>query len=346
MPGFKRKKLPLWGVEDILYANLSDTPSTWAELGLGGSFPFISYTEAQSLTDPQKAQARSNIGATGSSHDAITLGSSQNGLSLSGQELSLALATTEASGAMSITDKTKLLGGNVSANDGVSFTGTGTGRLLSPGNIAFKVDATVLRNSGEQIDLGLKRVRRFGVNDGSTIGVVRRYEIDAGTLHSLELCNTQNVDDTDGEVQWFYRYTSNTGFGASKTRDMIGFARGAVTILGGRKMPSTYYATIATDEGTNAGTPSYRYPLRQYAYGMSQFEAGIIVGTDENRVSKIDSDTKLFVEGGIKTTHPSGGTEAPVLMGDYTVVADSASDIRWRVKVGDKVIDLLGVEVI
>jgi len=341
-----RKRQPLWQVEEILFENLSDKPTTWDGLGLSGTFPFVNYDAVQSLTDLQKLQARENIGATGTSHDPVTLGENKNGLSLAGQVLSNALATDTTNGAMSSADKLKMTGGDILVSDGVSATGTLTGRVLSAGNVTFKVDATVLRVGGEQKILGLKSTMRFGANDGSTAQIVKRYEIDSLNLHKLDLMNTQNVQDVAGEVQWFYSYTSNTGAGSPKSRDMIGFARGGITVFGGRSLPNTYYDTVVTDEGSNAGTPSYRYPMRQYSYGISQFETGIIIGTDAIRVSKITGDTKLFVEGAIRTPSPDAGAEASIFMGDYTVVADAASNIRWRVKVGDKVIDLLGVEVI
>jgi len=340
-----RKRQPLWQVEEILYENLLDKPTSWESLGLSGTFPFVNYDAVQELTDDQKLQARENIGATGTSHDPLTLGESKNGLSLAGQVLSNALATNDASGAMSSADKLKMTGGDILVSDGVSATGTLTGRLLSEGDVTFKVDATVLRVSGDQTILGLKSTRRFGANDGSTAQIVKRYEVDSANLYKLDLVNTQNVQSATGEVQWFYSYTSNTGAGSPKSRDMIGFTRGGITVFGGRRLPTTYYDTVVTDEGSNTGTPSYRYPMRQYSYGISQFETGIIVGTDAIRVSKITGDTKLFVEGAIRTTSPDDGTEASIFMGEYTVTADGASDIRWRVKVGDKVIDLLGVEV-
>lgn len=227
---------------------------------------------------------------------------------------------------------------------------TGTG-LQGGGNLSanrtFSVTDDVLRESNNNVISGLKEFRRFGPNNGSADQTVVKYSIDSGSLHLLELFNTQNVDAPDGEVQWGYKYTSDVGSAIAKTRDMLGFARGAVTILGGRALPASQYSTIVTAEGNNSGTPSYRYPLTVYSYGINQIEDGLIVGTDAVRVSKIDADTKVYLEGGIRTTAPVAlGAEATVKFGSYTASASNTVDILWRVKVGDKVIDILGREVV
>lgn len=337
-----RKKIPLWQVEEILYDNLSDKPTTWDDLNLSGDFPFVSLDE-QTLTVDQQNQVKTNLNIASS--EAVTIGT-PNGLSLDGQELSLGLATTGSNGAMSSADKLKLAGGNVLSGSGISLTGTATGRLLSAGDLTLSVDATVLRVSGDQTIVGLKSIRRSGPNDGSSAQIVKRYEIGSDNLYKLDLLNTKNVQEPNGEVQWLYNYTSNAGLNTPKSRDMIGFARGAVTILGGRAVPNTYYPTIITEELVNEADPNYRYPLRQYAYGISQFEGGMIVGTDAIRLDKITSDTKLYIEGGISTLTPSGSSASTAtwFLGTDEVDHNSATDIRVRIRVGNKIIGLTGID--
>lgn len=319
-----RKKLSLWQIEPISYENLTDKPTTWAELNLSGDFPFVNLGE-QSLTPEQKTQVKTNLSITDPA--PATLGEA-NGLSLDGQELSLSLATTESNGAMSSSDKLKLAGGNVVQGSGISLTGTSTGRLLSAGDLTLAVDATVLRVSVDQTILGLKSTRRAGPNDGSSAQIVKRYEIGTDNLYKLDLLNTQNVQDVNGEVQWFYNYTSNAGSNTPKSRDMIGFARGAVTILGGRAVPDAYYPTIVTEEGANEADPSWRYPLRQYGYGVTQLES-LIVG-EGLEVPKITGETKLYVKGGIRTEAPSNGTEATFKIGD--MVPNSSHTVTHHIK--------------
>lgn len=344
-----RKPIELWQIEPILYQNLPDRPTTWNELGLSGSFPFVRYDAPQPLTQPQKDQVWSNIGLPPSldTHDPVTLGTA-NGLQLNNQQLSLGLATTSANGAMASVDKQKLQGGNIIQGSGITVTGTTAGKFLwtsAGNNVTFAVDATVLRVSGEQIITGLKETRRAGPNTGVSAQIVKRYSIGPDNLYKLDLMNTQNVQAPDGEVQWFYRFTSNAGANNSKARDMIGFARGAVTIFGGRAVPDTYYNTIVTSEGANVGDPNYRYPLRQYAYGITQMEQGAVVGTDAIRVPQITGDTKLYVEGGIRTAAPDGGLQATFMVGSYASTSDNTANIKVLVKVGDRQIELIGRDV-
>jgi hypothetical protein len=141
---------------------------------------------------------------------------------------------------------------------------------------------------------------RAAPNNGSAAVKVQGFKIsEHNDLYGMRWMNTQNVQAPDGEVQYFLEFDSNAGGGTKKTRDMIGITRGAVTILGGRALPETYYNTIVTEEGNNAGDANYRYPLRQYMYGVSQMEEGIIVGTDAIRVGNIAVNTKVWVEGDV-----------------------------------------------
>lgn len=325
-----RKRINKGQVEQVLWSDIQNKPTTFAGLGLSSPFPFLQIDVSQGLSAGEQEQGRLNLGlpANPSFHDAVTLGTA-NGLSLSTQQLSLSLATTEANGAMSSADKTKLDGGGgITQGSGLTITGTTSGRLLSSGNVTFAVDATVLRTTGEQIITGQKNTRRAGPNDGSAATIVKRYEIGSDNLYKLDLLNTQNVQDSNGEVQWLYSFTSNAGSNTAKSRDMIGFARGAVTILGGRAVPASYYATIVTEEGNNEAVPSWRYPLRQYAYGTTQAES-LIVG-EGLHVPEITGDTKLFVNGSFKTAAPSNGTSANVRVGD--IVVNTASTATHHIK--------------
>lgn len=328
-----RKRINKGQVEIVDWSDINNKPTTFAGLGLSSPFPFLQIDASQGLSAGEQEQGRLNLGlpATPSFHDPVTLGTA-NGLSLSGQELSLSLATTGANGAMSSADKTKLDGGGgIAQGSGLTITGTTTTRLLGSGNVTFAVDATVLRTTGEQVVTGQKNTRRAGPNDGSAASIVKRYEIGSDNLHKLDLLNTQNVQAANGEVQWLYRYTSNvssTSTPLPKKRDMIGFARGAVTILGGRAVPASYYNTIVTEEVNNEGTPSWRYPLRQYGYGTTQLES-LIVG-EGLHVPEITGETKLFINGAFKTEAPSNGTAANVKMGDISV--NTASTATHHIK--------------
>jgi hypothetical protein len=313
------------------WADIQNKPEGFNDLGLTSPFPFLQINEPQGLSAPEQLQGRVNLGLPEGlvAHPAVSLGLDTNGLTLNEQVLQLSLATTGSAGAMSSSDKTKLDGGgNISQGSGLSITGTSTGRLLSTGNVTFAVDGTVLRTTGAFTITGQHNIRRAGPNDGSSAGLVKRYEIGPDNLYKLDLLNTQNVQDTNGEVQWLYAYTSNAGSNTAKQRDMVGFARGAVTILGGRAVPASYYNSIVTEEGNNEADPSWRYPLRQYAYGVTQAE-NLIIG-EGLHVPKITGDTKLYVDGGIRTGTPSNGNQATVRLGDISV--NTASTATHHVK--------------
>jgi len=314
---------------------LSDKPTTWAELGLTGAFPFVSYTIAQELTNEQKLQARENIGVVAAT--PISLGT-PNGMSLAGQVLSLGLATTEANGAMSAADKVRVNGANVVQGSGLAITGTLTNRVLGAGNVTFAVDATVLRTTGQQTITGLKTIRRAGTNDGVTPSIVQRWEIGNDTLYKLDLVSRQNEQEASAQAQWAFRFTYNAALGTARERDMIGFAKSAITVFGGRNVPDAILGEAATLDTTNIADPNYRYPLRQYGYGISQLE-GLIIG-DSLLTSKIDSDTKFYLNGGLRTAAPFGGNEETVQFGEYQASANTTIDTIWLVQVGDKLLEV------
>lgn len=323
-----------------------EKPLVWDDYGIPGPYPFLRIDEDQGLNPTQQQMGRSNLGLPSDFkiHDPLTLGT-QNGLSLSGQQLSLNLATDSSSGAMSSDDKKKLSGGNLVSGGGINLTGTAIGRLLSSGDLSVSVDATVLRTSLDQVKTGLLTTRRAGSNNGSSPKIVERWDIGNDNLYKLDLVNTQNVQDTVAEVQWFFSFTSNvsesTSIGIPKSRDMIGFTRGAVTILGGRALPESYYLSIVTDEGNHDSDPDWRYPLRTFAYGVTQAE-GLIVGSSDNLVGQINSNTRLFVDGAIKTSPTLTAPSANWKLGDAYAGADNTVNRYVRVEINGVEVDLLG----
>lgn len=345
-----RNPIPLYMIEPIPFSHLTDKPTTLEGYGITGPFPFIRTDVNQGLTEGQKSQAWANLGVPDDLkiHDPVTLGT-QNGLSLSGQVMSLALATTTTPGAMSASDKLKLTGGDLEAGTGISLSGANLLRLLGAGDLTVSVDATVLRTATNQVITGLKSTRRAGPNNGSSANIVHRYEIGSDEIYKLDILNTQNVQSPNGEVQWFYAYTSpvNPAGDVAKTRDMVGFARGAVTILGGRALPNSYYGTILDQENSNSANPTWRYPLSVYSYNVSQNEK--LIAGEGNHVDKMTGDTKVYVNGSIRTIAPEGdgvGVEANWRFGSHSETSDVPADSVCRVKVGDKVFDLLAREVV
>jgi hypothetical protein len=330
-----RKRLGLWQIQPIPFSAIENFPETWNELGLTGEFPFVNYTIAQTLTEGQKQQARENIGVTLGT--PITLGT-PNGLTLNGQELSLNLATTENNGAMSASDKIRVNGANITQGSGLTITGTLNNRVLGTGAVTFAVDATVLRTTGEQVITGLKRTRRAGTSDGVTPSIVKRWEIGSDNLYKLDLINWQNEQQSSGQVQWNFRLTFNAFDGIARESDMIGFAKYGITVLGGRNIPSAILTNAGSLNASNIADPNYRYPVRQYAYGTTQSE-GLIVG-EGLLTSKIDSETKAYIGGGLRTSAPFGGNEATVQFGEYEASVNTTIDTVWIVRVGDKLLEV------
>lgn len=285
---------------------------------------FVKYdTNVQNLTTGQRLNARTNIQAVSKDTDDSRTGVlTNNGIVY----VNAGIGTTTLSGSLISlntgedgTASSYMLNLKNTSGGGIEVQKRGSTRIRSNGDsltnyfilelygsngvIRSKWDNASFENWNTQYNYAPLHnrdtvyIRKAGPNNGSSAALVQRFEIDSNELHTLGIRNTQNVQAVAGEVQWLIEYTSDAGGGLAKTRDMIGFARNAVTIFGGRALPTGLYADLTTLEGNNVGTPTYRVPLRQYAYGMSQFEDGVIIGTDTNKLSSITTDNKLYVEG-------------------------------------------------
>lgn len=182
-----------------------------------------------------------------------------------------------------------------------------------------------------------------GPNDGSSAAKVQSFMIDPeNSLYGMRLMNTQNVQAPDAEVQYFWEYDSNVGDGIKKTRPVFGVTRPAVFTTGTEKLPDALYAALVSLEGANKNVADYRVPLSHYNKGISQSSVGMIIGSEADQLSKITGDTKLYIEGGIKTAAPTGGSEAVIRIGSAIVNASNTVDRIVQLEIDGQVIYLLG----
>lgn len=221
----------------------------------------------------------------------------------------------------------------INTTDGIQ----GGGNLTA--NRTFSLTSDVVREANANVITGLKDTRRAGPNDGSNFAEVKTYSIGNDNLYKLHLRNTQNTIEVAGQVGWHYAYTYNASAGIPRTKEVLGFAPGAIIVIGDKDLSTTIQADVSTQENANIADVNYRYPLRQYIHGSSQIENGLIIGTDQVKNTKIDSSTKLYIEGGIRTL-PADATEATILFGEYEASANATVDTIWKVKVGDKLLEI------
>jgi len=160
----------------------------------------------------------------------------------------------------------------------------------------------------------------------------------------IYLINIQNIQAVAGQSQWFYRYTYNVGLGVAKSMPTFGVVQGGITVVGGSLIPDAIHGEAATQDETNRLNPSWRYPMRLYAYGTSQLESAII-GSSDLLTSKIDSTTRLYLDGGLRTSSPDDTTEATVQFGTYSASASNTVDTVWKIKVGDKILEVLARDI-
>ena len=264
------EKIKLYQIEDILFSDIQQTPTTLAGYGIidaltliAADARYVRYDAPQILTEPQKQTARDNIGALGGdSHPALTLGVT-NGLSLNvaAQVISLATASQGEAGAMSASDKIKLDGIQTGANNyvhptqGILDSGTLSGKQVIS-RVSFDIfgHATALdiRSDLPYVDFtsaetitGLKTIRRAGLSDGSDVREVLGFEIGDDDLYKMWVMNSQNVRSMSGEVNWFFRMRELYGVGGNETpynHDRIGFHRGGITVIGD-SLPSEAIST-------------------------------------------------------------------------------------------------------
>jgi hypothetical protein len=316
---FSEEKIKLYQIEDILFSNIQQTPTTLAGYGITNAWTrtqadgrYVRYDGSQTLTELQKQTARENIGALGGEgHPALTLGI-PNGLSLNitTQIISLATASQVEAGAMSAADKIKLDGIAVNANNyvhptqGILDTGTLSGKQVVS-RVAFNtlghITALDIRSNLPYVDFtsaetitGLKTIRRAGPNDGSSIQNTLTWEIGSDDLYKLFLANTQNETFTDGEVNWFFRHRGvydDLVTPKGVTHDMIGFFKAGVTVLGGRHPSSTIATDVRTWISNNYAT-EFPYPISTYIkrdmmvegrgyFGKNSFENTLFLDADD-----------------------------------------------------------------
>ena len=224
---------------------------------------------------------------------------------------------------------------------------TSTG-LQGGGNLSadrsLSVTANVFMGDREQVNTSLHETRIVGASTNVNGAIAKRYSIGVDSLYKLDLVNTQNLQAATEEIQWHYKYTYNVGVGVAKSMAMIGMARGGVTVIGGSQLPTAIYTDAATLDETNRLTPSYRYPLRLYAYATTQLESAII-GSNALLNDKITADTRLYLDGSLRTKAPDGGTEASILFGTDSASVSNTVDTVWKVKVGNKILEILARDI-
>lgn len=224
-----------------------------------------------------------------------------------------------------------------------------TGGIQGGGNLTtnrtFSLTSDVVREANANVITGLKEFRRAGPNDGSNFANVLTYSIGNDSLYKLHLRNTQNTITPSGQVGWHYAFTYNADAGTPRTKEVLGFAKGGVLVVGDKDLSVALHTNVSTEETANIGNVNYRYPLRQYVHGSSQIQNGLIVGTDQARNNKITSDTKLYIEGGIRTIAPDGGNEATVTLGEVQISSNSTVNRVWIVKVGNTLLEIKGRDI-
>jgi hypothetical protein len=316
---FSEEKIKLYQIEDILFSNIQQTPTTLAGYGITNAWTrtqadgrYVRYDGSQTLTELQKQTARENIGALGGEgHPALTLGI-PNGLSLNitTQIISLATASQVEAGAMSAADKIKLDGIAVNANNyvhptqGILDTGTLSGKQVVS-RVAFNtlghITALDIRSNLPYVDFtsaetitGLKTIRRAGANDGSSAAQVLGFEIGNDNLYKMWIMNSQNVRSLSGEVNWFFRMRELYGTGGTETaynHDRIGFHRGGITVIGdslpsadiSTELESWVNANFATGSPYAISTYIHRNVMvsgRGY-FGKSSLADTLFLGSDD-----------------------------------------------------------------
>jgi hypothetical protein len=316
---FSEEKIKLYQIEDILFSNIQQTPTTLAGYGITNAWTrtqadgrYVRYDGSQTLTELQKQTARENIGALGGEgHPALTLGI-PNGLSLNitTQIISLATASQVEASAMSAADKIKLDGIAVNANNyvhptqGILDTGTLSGKQVVS-RVAFNtlghITALDIRSNLPYVDFtsaetitGLKTIRRAGANDGSSAAQVLGFEIGNDNLYKMWIMNSQNVRSLSGEVNWFFRMRELYGTGGTETaynHDRIGFHRGGITVIGdslpsadiSTELESWVNANFATGSPYAISTYIHRNVMvsgRGY-FGKSSLADTLFLGSDD-----------------------------------------------------------------
>jgi hypothetical protein len=336
------EKIKLYQIEDILFSDIKQTPTTLAGYGITNAWTriqadarYVRYDGSQELTELQKQTARENIGALGGEgHPALTLGIT-NGLSLNitTQVISLATASQLEAGAMSAADKIKLDGIETGANNyihptqGIFDTGTLTGKQVisrASFNSLGHITALDIRTNLPYVDFtsaetitGLKTIRRAGANDGSAPNEVFGFEIGPDDLYKMWIMNSQNVNSLSGEVNWFFRMRELYGTGENEiayNHDRIGFHRGGITVIGDSLPSSAISTELETWVNANfvTGDP---YVISTYIHrdimvsGRGYFGKSSLADT-----LFLDSDDMLFSGGtvyaakGLRTADPNNKT--------------------------------------
>jgi hypothetical protein len=185
----------------------------------------------------------------------------------------------------------------------LSYDGTVI-KLQNPNDLLNLEDLDIVRLTGNQIITGLKEFRIAAPNDGSTFADVIKYSIGNDNLYKLHLRNTQNTMQPNGQVGWNFSLTYNAALGIARTKEMIGFSQGGITVIGNKDIPLSIFGDMTVEEENNIANENYRYPIYQYVYGVSQHENGIIVGTNAVKTQHLINDVKVVISGNIHLDAP------------------------------------------
>ena len=192
---------------------------------------------------------------------------------------------------------------NPKANSAITLTAgdglSGGGNLTA--NRSFSVDSTVIRtNSTDQTKIGIFRIRR-GSSTGEILHTAWEYPDNNGNDYNLRLYN----DGTGNNVKWYYKQKIILGTNdINLTVPVLGFKNG-ITVIGDTSYPAT--GLEIEDYYNDQTEPAVRHPLRLYAKGLSQFEGGIIVGTNVTKFPLFDGNVKAFIGGDVVLGRDTNG---------------------------------------